>query len=180
MENDIVLSIQERLIIANQLELKALLDPKADREHLSEVIEALKGGYSIHYAEAFEEFSNEEMSIEECKFVLDVLTMYSGIIFSYELLKETGKIEKLSDTDIQFEGFDGNQESKYMYYTRYFLKTLDRFEEIQKNNTSDNYNSHMPRVDKYKAMLPVFNELVKKYGSYCLTEEEIITLLEMR
>jgi uncharacterized protein YfbU (UPF0304 family) len=47
-------------------------------------IEALESGYMLHYEEAYNIISNEELSLEECNFVLEILNLYRSLIFSFK------------------------------------------------------------------------------------------------
>jgi len=136
------------------------------------MIKALQYGFEYHYRDVFDCLFDEELTIEECKVVLDILEMYRGITYSYIKLKRENKIEKLKDEDIRFKGFDGNNETKQMSYTRYFIVDLDRYSEIQEYAPGNDFNSHFPMLSKYQAMLV-------KWKSFPMTEKYSMSELQI-
>ena len=75
MEDIITLTAKERLSYALQLRILEKLSP--DDDTLKNLKTAIEEGYTIHYQDLFEILSNE-LSLEDCRFVLDVLEMYRG------------------------------------------------------------------------------------------------------
>lgn len=150
-------------------------DNDFDYENL---IKALQCGFSLHYDEVFLGLYDEELSREECLEVLDILEMYRGIIYSYNILRSAGKCSKLSDPIVKFPGFDGNNETKQLAYTQYFIMDLKRYSEI--NEISEGYyNSHCPMLNKYRNMLQKWNEYKSLPNRYEMNEEQILTLLSI-
>ena len=74
-------------------------------------------------------FIYDEMSVEECRYVYDVLDLYRVLIRSYGELKDK---EGLTPDDVKFAGFDGNNETKRWAFARHlkeegrWTETLDR------------------------------------------------------
>ncbi len=174
----IELSKKERLSLVLQLRtLQKLSEEEYEKEEYENLITALLHGYTLHYDDLFNEFYEEELSIDECRYVLDILEMYRGIIFSYLELDRNGSIKNLTNTDVFFPGFDGNddKESSYMGYSKYFVRDLGRYDEIR-DRTHDDFNSHMKMCDKYNRMLQKwksFDPMVR----YRMGEERIKELL---
>ena len=148
-------------------------DPDYDYDNL---IKALQYGFELHYNEVFECLFDEELSAEECREVLDILEMYRGIIYSYNDLKQKGKLESLTDDDVKFIGFDGNNEGKLMLYTDYFIKDLDRYSEIEELSHGY-YNSHCQMLHKYRAMLRKWEGYKMLPNRYMMNEQQIKDLL---
>lgn len=69
------------------------------------------------------------MPKEASKEVIDILSMFSALTFSYRNLSDKTGIEEWK---ITFNGFDGNNEGDYLAYAKFFMHELDRFEELQK------------------------------------------------
>jgi uncharacterized protein YfbU (UPF0304 family) len=163
----------QRLMLINQYKiLEALYEE--DRDYYSSCREILEEGYELHYQDLFLTISDDVIKEDECKEVLDILDLYRAITFSYRKLEDK---EGLSEYMIKFEGFDANDEEEYRryLYTRYFILKLDRYKELQYNGKDTEYNSHSPKLPKYRRML----EQWKKAGSkQDLTKEEIFRILD--
>ena len=166
------LDIKERLSLSYQLKILEKLYPE-DKEYYANHRKAIEDGYELHYTWITEHLS-EGLTSEECTFVLDVLDMYAALHFSYKQLKDS---TKLSDKSVKFPGFDGNNETMYMAYTKYFIEDLDRFNEI-KETTNGYYNSHSRMIPKYRKMLEAW-KVIKKPYTYEITEEQILELINI-
>ncbi len=170
-EKDVLtLSKKERLNFINQFKI---LDKLYPDEGYRENIKALEEGYELHYSWIFENLYNG-LSIEQCRFVLDVLGVYRAMIFSFENLenKEGIDIELL-----RFPGFDGNNETEYMSYVRYFIDDLGRFEEIREISGSG-FNSHKKLIDSYSNLLTKYNSLPKITGGL-IKRDDLLVLLKI-
>lgn len=163
------LNIKERLQLSFQLRILEKLYPD-EQEYYANHRKAIEDGYQLHYNWITENLS-EGLTKEECKFVLDVLDMYASLYFSVRDLKDSD----LTIESVQFPGFDGNNETMFMAYTKYFIEDLDRFGEIQES-TNGYYNSHLRMIPKYEKMLLKWKEYKINYR-YKLTEENIKELL---
>lgn len=171
MENKFELTEKERLSYILQFLTLEKLDPTDPTYKNLRV--ALEEGYSIHYSDLRERFLNHELSIENCRLVLDILDMYRGIIFS------TDKLQSENRMDVRFPGFDCNDslELKMYSYARYFLEDLGRFDEIKKLSQGD-YNSHSEMLPKYKQMLSIWQKLPLE-KRYNMSNEEINHVLNV-
>lgn len=149
------LTLKERLILMNQYAILEKLDPENAKDYANKY-KALDYGFTLNYAWLFENMS-EEMSKEECEEVINILTMYRAITFSYFNINNT---KNVSEKKYKFIGFDGNNEDKYYSYCNYFIMDLGRFQELTYGSSYPALNSHMPMIDKYRRMLKVW----KGYG----------------
>jgi uncharacterized protein YfbU (UPF0304 family) len=166
------LNIKERLSLSFQLKILEKLYPE-EQEYYANHRKAIEDGYELHYSWITENLS-EGLTSEQCTFVLDVLEMYAALHFSFRQLKES---TKLSDKSVKFPGFDGNNETMYMAYTKYFIEDLDRFNEIRET-TNGYYNSHSRMIPKYKKMLELW-KAIKKPFTYEITEDQILELINI-
>lgn len=162
------LSITERWMLANQYRILERLYPD-EAGSLNQDRTALEDGYELHYEEAASRvnISMDGMTEDECREVLDILNMYRALTFSYRDLPEKTGIE---ERDIEFPGFDGNNEGKQLAYAKYFC-ALDegRFTEL---GTPE--NSHFPTMNRYRRMLEDWESSENKYK---LTREDIQRIL---
>lgn len=173
------LSKKDRLILVNQYRILQKLSTEgyeiADYETK---ITALLNGFTLHYEDLFVEFSENELSKEESRYVLDVLELYRGIVFSYIRLCGENAVSKLTDDDVAFPGFDGNDETKYLAYARYFIEDLGRYDELKQYRAAWDYDSHMNTTYRYEAMLKEFQKIDIQFR-YCMSEDQILKLLQI-
>ena len=160
---------KERLILVNQLKILEKLYPD-EASYYAQHRKALEEGYSLHYRWLIENI-DDEMSNDDCREVLDILDMFRAITFANRELSDD---EKLQEREIRFEGFDGNNETKQMSYTRFFIADLGRYKELRDEPEFDDFNSHGRRLDKYQRMLSVWQSLPDKHD---LTKDEIVQIL---
>lgn len=133
----------ERLILANQFEILGLLKPE-DAKHYQRRQDAVACGYALEYEWIADHVYEKEFSETDCRFVVDVLSMYDAL--------------QLAETSSRtaFPGFDGNNESSHMAYARHFMNDAPpRFEGLK--FAYDGLNAHMPTLDRYSRMLVAWN-----------------------
>ncbi|NWK51822.1 YfbU family protein [Acinetobacter sp. SwsAc5] len=140
---------KDRLILINQYKILAKLDAN-DAHYYNELIQILENGYEIFYS-MLDQWIDNEMPEDESRFVLNILDLYRAI----EDLKRRTKDENLSKHSYGiFNGFDGNNESEYLGFTRFLIEIQGKFQEQkQYYYQNDHLNSHCPMVSKYKRML---------------------------
>lgn len=148
------LSYKERLNFIFQLKILEKLYPDESPSYQQLRI-AFENGYTAQYDWFFDYISKDELSKEDCKLVWGILDMYDHIIHSYTALKDK---EGLTDDLVKFPGFDGNNESEFMAYTRYITGNLNRFGGVIRLHQID-YNSHIEKLDAYKRMLSKFKAI---------------------
>lgn len=171
MENIVKLSTKDRAMF---IYLLKVLKNQGDQDYdYDNMIKALQYGFEYHYSDVFDCLFDEVLSYDGCREVLDILEMYRGIIYSFINLKREGKLKTLTESDVRFPGFDGNNEAKQMSYADYFIKDLGRYDEIEKISQGY-YNSHSPKLAKYKAMLVKWRSLDNRYQ---MEEQQIQELL---
>lgn len=164
--------MEEKERLSYILQLRILENIEPDNQIYRHLRIALENGYELHYRELFSTFLNSTLSIDNCRLVLDILEMYRGIIFS-------ANIFQMPTENYKFPGFDGNDEleAKMMSYTEYFLIELGRYEEIR-NLSHDNFNSHCPMLEAYKARLKYWKELPTSI-QYMMSKEQLKRLLSI-
>jgi len=141
----------QRLQLINQYLILEKIDPR-EKDTYSNNRRVLEEGYTAFYGELLNTI-DEEMPPEECEFVFDVLNMYRDLIGSYERLADKSGIEAV---DVQFGGFDGNNESKQLRFLKY-LKKIGRYSETLK--AERDWNSHSETVSEYRRMLHTFSRI---------------------
>lgn len=160
----------ERLVLINQFDILSLLKP--DESYYSSCREILENGYEVLYSEITIRLS-EPMVADEGQFVIEVLQMHRNLLFSYMSLEDK---EDLTEEDVAFNGFDGNEEGKYYTFAEFYIEDFNRFPEL-KENEFNAYNSHSNKVAKYSRMLELWSNTHERHANN-LTADEIRAILE--
>lgn len=184
---DKTLSIKERLAFANQYEiLSRLAEDEDEKKEFENLRDVFMSGYSRYYSLATEHFS-DEITDEECKFVIDVLDLYRVLYFSREHNNEAK--EDIKEDEVLFEGFDLNdsQEVKYLSFYKFLVKQLGRYSEIRELMEAGkikDYNSHGfgPSMNKLASMISKKEEILNRRDMLSraddLTVDEIQEILK--
>lgn len=160
----------QRLILANQYRILALLDSANAKSH-ERAQEALESGYESAIENLFNPIF-DGLDSHECGVVNRIMAMYEALQRSQAALGTDGGIRT---EEVHFPGFDGNNETAYMSYARYIVEFENRFTDLKPIGGS--FNSHMPSLARYRAMLGEWEVLGERYD---LTEGEIRRLLDAR
>jgi uncharacterized protein len=137
----------KRYEMIHQLIILCRVDPfNSDRYHND--IEILRNGYEFEYT--WEKLA-DPMTKDQCKEVLDILDMYRAID-NYWRKNHTDPIP----IPLKFGGFDGNNESRYLDYTRFVIYS-GRYTELKYGNDNCGFNSHFCTLGKYRRMLAAWN-----------------------
>ena len=147
----------ERLILANQLRLLEYVDPQ-NKEGYREQRTIVEHGYTLLYSDVFSGVYPEELPIEECRYIFDVLDMYRDLHHSYKALSDK---QGIKTTDVKFKGFDGNNESARWGFTK-FLHEQGKWTESLSHGA---INSHsMVTMSLYPKMLAEYEQVKSKQG----------------
>lgn len=163
-----ILDRTQRWILANQYHILAALYPE-DADHYIASREALERGYELHYELISEHVYDEPdtMTAAECREVIDILDMFASLRSAYGKLEDKSGIDEKA---IRFPGFDGNHETKWLGYARYYVTWGgDRYRDLHKND----FNSHRPTLDTYRRMLA---EWEKSQDKHSLTKDDIVRI----
>ncbi len=121
---------------------------------------------------------------EDVSFVCSVLDMWVFIEDSYKNLSKDEK-ENLKEkaypfgSNVSFNGFDGNNESKFLSIARFYIENMNSFCEF----SGRSLNSHAPKVETYQRMLEVFEPMrdaMSHSDSYQLSAEQLEQLLKAK
>jgi|HubBroStandDraft_2_1064218.scaffolds.fasta_scaffold01583_4 uncharacterized protein YfbU (UPF0304 family) len=159
----------ERLQLINQFRILEKLYPE-QAEDYEESRDIIANGYTIQYGEVFSEVF-EEMSMDECKYVFDVLDLHRTLINSYQALSDK---KGLTPEDVRFRGFDGNNETK-RYAFAVHLQKLGKWQETLTGGLNSHSQSTMSR---YLLMLERFEPIKQEIlaglaGNWLLSAEQI-------
>jgi uncharacterized protein YfbU (UPF0304 family) len=170
----VTLTKAQRLILANQYTIMALLDKKNAKEY-----EKMREAVTDGFAEAIDNQFNwifDGLSAAECNLVISSLAMYDALQRSYkELGDQDASAAGIKKSHVTYPGFDGNNETPYMAYARYVRDEEQRFDYL---DVEDNCNSHRPMIGQYRAMLQVWEDQLDR--SYDLAADQMRRLLETR
>jgi uncharacterized protein YfbU (UPF0304 family) len=161
------LSPIERKQLSNQFLILEKLDSEK-AEYYAAQREIVERGYTIKYEEVFRDIY-DEMPIDECRYVYDVLEMYRILIRSFDGLKDK---QGLTPDDVRFQGFDGNNETKCWAFAEYLQE-----KGMWKETLTGGVNSHsMMTMSLYPRMLSKYEPMKKelsKSARWILTADQI-------
>lgn len=160
----------ERLILYNQCRILANLYPEEQKSY-EEMAEILHSGYELDYYE-IEQVLDEPMSADKCREVRDILDLFRGFANSFNALKDR---KGIPEEEIKFQGFDGNEETEYMVYTRFLIEKQEKWIESKREN--NDYNTHFPILGKYRGMLAKWKAIPSKQR-HSLTAEQLREILD--
>lgn len=167
---------KDRFIIANQLKILEALYPEEAGSYAIQRT-AFEDGYESHYSWAMEHISENTLSEEETKEVVDTLDMFRAIRRCYAELPDKTGIDEYS---VKFRGYDGNDrvESKLLGYARYFVVELNRFQEVlEEQGDHFDFNSHGEMRGVYQRMLDVWKRLPPEQR-HRLTKDQIVSITQ--
>lgn len=141
----------ERTLLANQNRILALLDEN-NAKHYEYKTQIAERGYEGLYYVLLNSIEGG-ISKEICRETHDILTMYRAVNnFIAKLLPE--QKEGLDLEKIEFEGFDGNNDSHY-HFMMFIIEEGQLYAELK----DAPMNSHsMATLGKYQRMLAVYNK----------------------
>ena len=161
----IELTDKERLFLVNQHEILGHLN-KDNSDYHFKLAEQLRDGHEWLYSQSFDNFS-ENLPDDAAELVLNILQIYEMIQDAYDGLSDKSLI---SEHQIKFPGFDGNNETEFMGFVD-ALEKDNRFVDVIQTG---NRNSHSPKVHVYERMIAKWQAFGKPYN---LTTEQLIEIL---
>lgn len=161
----IELTDKERLFLANQHEILGHLN-KDNSDYHFKLAEQLRDGHEWLYSQSFDNFS-KNLPDAAAELVLNILQIYEMIQDAYDGLSDKSLI---SEHQIKFPGFDGNNETEFMGFVD-ALEKDNRFVDVIQTG---NRNSHSPKVHVYERMIAKWQDFGKPYN---LTTEQLIEIL---
>jgi uncharacterized protein len=168
------LSDVDRWILRNQYRILDKLDENAADE-CQRAISVLEGGYTQEYEGLV--YLSDQMPEAQCAEVIEILEMHRHLRDGYDALENK---DEVAEADITFHGFDGNHEPRELGYARFVINNEGRFQELA--GSADDLNSHGPTLDRYRRMLPIWQQCVQErrpaVGVPLLTLEQIKRIVE--
>ncbi len=164
MEALMELSQKDRLILLNQYLILEKLYPE-NKEYYEKVKHILENGYELMYDYILR--LPDPTSKEICQEVFDILEMYRNLNDSFRNLVDKSGIDK---DDINFNGFDGNNEGDHLSLTDFLINEDNRYSEFKR----EELNSHYPTLKNYRNMLIKWKS---KGGYHSLSQDEILNII---
>lgn len=126
-------------------------------------------------------FHGDSDSDEALKQTVDFLDMWSLVEGSFEALSAENRRKLEEDaqpfgTNVQFRGFDGNNETEHMGIARFLVEKLGHFERFKGRD----FNAHMPTLDGYARMLAVFEPIRHRLADGYLSVADLTAILLAR
>lgn len=156
----------QRLILANQYELMALLNPE-QANHFRRLKTIVQCGFAKELQELDKGFSY--LNEAECKMVRDTLEMYHALQVSFNNLSDKSAV---SEHQIKFVGYCAVREKKYCQYVKFLRESEKLYTDVVfYSNDSD---AQICMADKYQKMLAAWRACPHEYH---LSAEEIRKIL---
>jgi uncharacterized protein YfbU (UPF0304 family) len=133
----------ERLSLANQFEILALLKKDTSCQLLSDT---LRNGNEWLYHQELERHLHPLMSSTDSEAIITVLTLFRSLNESYEKLADQSGIDS---KQIRFEGFDGSDEIQQLA----FCDDLRRYGLFTETLNEKLLNAHTPMTEVYVRMV---------------------------
>lgn len=149
------MSHAQRLILSNQYQLMAMLDPEnAARHRRYQTI--VERGYGFQLRELDNEFS--QLPEAECRTLVAMMEMYHALHVSWTNLKEPQTVDTRR---LVFLGFDAATEGRYLGYVRFLVNVEGRYGHFSAG--SHDFNAQVPMWEKYQRMLTVWHNCPRQY-----------------
>ena len=159
----------ERLMLANQLQILEKLDSK-NAEEYQKNRDIIVHGYAVQYDDVFSEIY-EEMSVDECRYVYDVLDLYRVLIRSFEDLKDK---QGLTADNVKFQGFDGSNESRRLAFAEHLRKESRWTETLVGELNSHNVFTKSLYPKMLERFEPISQQILASHsGNWSLTADQI-------
>lgn len=179
-QESIRLSDGEKLMLIMLGELSGHLKVESDTSNF--VNEMIYGGHYWAAPWALPGiFHGHEDRPEHLHIVLDILEMWDHMERAYERLSTKEK-EYVTDhaapigNRLEFPGFDGNHESKYLHIASFLVNKMERFTRF----AGRDLNAHMPTIDSHQRMLDVFASMRPTLIRGDLSAAQLVTLLRAK
>ena len=158
----------ERLLLMNQYRILSLLD-QSKADHYDKLRDELENGYVASYQDDLFAEILDGLSVEQCAFVLEVMSMYEALQRCYDALDDKTGIE---EERTKFPGFDSDYELAHLGYARFVVEKEGRFSHLKPS--SADFISHTPMLDEYRRMTDVWKLAGNRYE---LTWDDITAIL---
>jgi len=159
----------ERLILANQYEILAKLDP-SEGDYYTQLAKNLRAGHKWLYSTAFESISRV-VDDDTHEFVYTILRIYDDLKSSFAELEDNTGIEARM---VEWPGFDGNSETELLSLTDALI-AAGQFTSVLGTSAK---NSHLPTVDTYRRMITRWHEMGSPHYPY--SKDQIQDILAAR
>jgi uncharacterized protein YfbU (UPF0304 family) len=145
---ELKLTAVERLMLANQYEILALLKKDDSYEDMAK---NLRDGYKWIY-DQYAQHLSEDLPDEDAEHVLAILGIFSDMSDSYDQLTDKSGID---EHYVRFHGFDGNNEAEFLGFASALSKNGNYSKTVGKHAR----NSHMPTTAAYRRMIEEWKRL---------------------
>lgn len=163
------LSRKERLILYNQYRILENVDAE-NKDAYRAAQEVLAQGFAYHYSGLAEDIEEDTLSAEECREVLDILSMFRALKFSGHAPAD------VHPEDMEFSGFDVNEETKQYVYANFYMGVWNKFPELH-DAQGGCPNSHRNTLPEYRKMLAEWQASENKHK---LTEDDVRRIARAR
>ncbi|MDN3610334.1 YfbU family protein [Vibrio ostreicida] len=151
------ISNTQRLILSNQYQLMAKLDPE-NAINYSRLQTIVERGYTLQLNQLSQDF--DCLSESDCQEVIDIMEMFHAMQVSASLHNDKAR-PAIDQRRLSFLGFDTHMESRYVHYVRFIITSEGRYTQFLKGG--HDFNTHVPMIEKYRRMLSVWRDCPRPY-----------------
>lgn len=155
MRDGLDIEMFQRLVLANQYEMLAALEPDLadDYRDLARQVRSWWPLESLAPVRWMSETREDALTLEDQGLVLDVLELFDAL----QRADSEGKVGAEHGNAVAFPGFCGNYEGKFLGFLEW-LRDHERFRYVRLRDPED-ANAHMPMLGLYRRMLDKWSEL---------------------
>lgn len=160
-----------------KLAIKGEIDPEFVQ---SAILSDNLWGFDWKYHGTFS--AGDEETPAAVRQVCDYLDMWTIIERSWSKFSKDEKA-KIGDaaepfgTDVEFPGFDGNNEGEYLSIAKFLVDELDSYSDFKGRG---DLNSHSQSIETYARMHAVFERLRPSISQGVMTADQIIEVLKAK
>jgi uncharacterized protein YfbU (UPF0304 family) len=170
----------QRQVLANQYMILSLLsDEGEDKKSYAARSHVFEAGYELMY---FLNLDPNPLKHKDCVEVVELLDMFVHLKPAHAKVPKTSKI---SFKDLQFCGFDGNEETAQKQIAEFWCEWHSGFDSIVED--CPKFNSHRPTLPEYRRMLAIFKEFESRQTlastlkeGFGLNADRLRTIIEAR
>jgi uncharacterized protein YfbU (UPF0304 family) len=162
----------ERLVLIQQFEILRALHAKDEgrADEYTSAINALEIGAAQPIRMLFGRLY-PGLTEDECKLVNQTMAMYSAMQHAFDQLPNPAVVSK---GEVEFPGFDGNDETSYRLYTAHVLHYEQRFRRLRP--AYDDGDGVGPHLEQYRASTA---EWIRRGSPTDMSEADLRSLLDV-
>lgn len=147
----------QRLILSNQYQLMAQLDPQQAQKYrrLQTIVER---GYGLQMSELNQNYG--QLNNDQCREIIEIMEMYHAMQESNKILNDNER-QQVDQRRLEFLGFDLATEAQQVHYVRFLTSSEGLYSQFDQQQ--HHFNSQIPMLAKYRRMLSTWKNCPRQY-----------------